>query len=70
MQNASGKKRVIDYILVRNDQWIGHIERKVQPFYARVGAKPSNLSDHYAMEADINFNTVVSDNSPLLSVRK
>ena len=70
MQNASGKKRVIDYILVRNDQWIGHIERKVQPFYARVGAKPSNLSDHYAMEAVIHFNEPHIKNSILLSAVK
>ena len=69
-QNVSGKKKVIDYILVRNDQWIHKIERKVQTFYARIGRKPSNLSDHYAMEAVINFNTSLSMNSTLVSANK
>jgi len=62
-RSAMGKKSLIDYILVRNEQWIGHIERKVQTFYAKIGGKSSNLSDHYAMEANINFNA-----APLIPV--
>jgi len=65
-----GKKRVIDYILVRNEQWIERIERKVQTFYARIGQKSSNLSDHYAMEAVIHFNEPHIKNSILLSAVK
>jgi len=68
VRNVLGKKRVIDYILVRNEQWIDHIERKVQTFYARIGHKSSNLSDHYAMEANINFNATA--HTALLSVTK
>jgi len=62
-----GKKRVIDYILVRNGQWIKHIERKVQTFCANIGHESSNLSDHYAMEAHINFNDSSIENTILLS---
>jgi len=63
-----GKKRVLDYILVRNGQWIEHIERKIQTFYTSIGQKPSNLSDHYAMEAHINFNETLLDNGNLVPV--
>jgi endonuclease/exonuclease/phosphatase family metal-dependent hydrolase len=69
-RTAFGKKKVIDYILVRNEQLINHIERKVQTFYARIGRKSSNLSDHYAMEAKVNFNTILSANSQLISTIK
>ncbi len=56
MQNIVGKKSLIDYILVRNEKWINHIERKIETFYATIGQETANLSDHYAMEAHINFN--------------
>ncbi|ADQ79481.1 Endonuclease/exonuclease/phosphatase [Paludibacter propionicigenes WB4] len=65
-RNAQGEKKVIDYILVRNEQLIHRIERKVHTFYARIGEKSSNLSDHYAMEANIVFNTVPTAVSSLL----
>ncbi|MEI8087440.1 MAG: hypothetical protein WCG93_14620, partial [Paludibacter sp.] len=55
--------RVIDYVLVRNAELIHKIERKVQTFYSQVSGKATNLSDHYAMEFNVNFNTVVVDNS-------
>lgn len=69
-RSASGKKCVIDYILVRNEQWIGHIERKVQTFYTKIGRRSSNLSDHYAMEANINFNIAPLDKVLLVTVAK
>ena len=65
-RNAQGEKKVIDYILVRNEQLIHRIERKVHTFYARIGQKSSNLSDHYAMEANIVFNAVPTAVSSLL----
>jgi endonuclease/exonuclease/phosphatase family metal-dependent hydrolase len=65
-----GKKRVIDYILVRNEQWIDRIERKVQTFYARIGHTSSNLSDHYAMEAVIHFNEPALNHTVLLTAAK
>jgi len=68
--NVLGKKRVIDYILVRNEQWIKHIERKVQTFKTRIGHKSANLSDHYAMEADIFFYPPVLNENSLLSAVK
>ena len=70
VQNAQGKKRVIDYILVRNDQFIHQIERTVKTFYEKIGQRPSNLSDHYAMEAVINFNPSLSLNAVLASAAK
>ena len=70
VQNAQGKKRVIDYILVRNDQFIHQIERTVKTFYEKIGQRPSNLSDHYAMEAVINFNPSLSLNTVLASTAK
>jgi len=69
-RNAMGEKKVIDYILVRNEQWINHIERKIQTFYVRIGQKSSNLSDHYAMEASINFNVIPVSNPLLVTVAK
>jgi len=71
VKNALGKKKVIDYILVRNDQFIHQIERSVKTFYEKIGKRPSNLSDHYAMEAVINFNSsAMSLNGTLASVVK
>ncbi|MDR3653065.1 MAG: sphingomyelin phosphodiesterase [Paludibacter sp.] len=67
VRKESGKKKVIDYILIRNDQWINRIERKVQTFYAMVGREHSNLSDHYAMQADIDFNTSLLIKNTLIS---
>ena len=69
-RNAMGKKSLIDYILVRNEKRIGHIERKVQTFYTKIGSKSSNLSDHYAMEANINFNTTPLNSALLVTVAK
>jgi len=71
VKNALGKKKVIDYILVRNDQFIHRIERSVKTFYEKIGHRSSNLSDHYAMEAVINFNSsAMSLNGTLASVVK
>ena len=70
VQNVHGKKKVIDYILVRNDQFIHRIERSVKTFYAKIGQRPSNLSDHYAMVAVINFNPTLSLNNVLASAVK
>lgn len=70
VQNVHGKKRVIDYILVRNDQFIHQIERTVKTFYSKIGQRPSNLSDHYAMEAVIDFNPSLALNTVLASASK
>ena len=65
-----GKKCVIDYILVRNEQWIKHIERKINTFKTKTGRKSTNLSDHYAMEANISFNASILKREVLLSAAK
>jgi len=69
-KTPNGKKRVIDYVLVRNGNLIHNIERKVQTFFSQVSGRTSNLSDHYAMEFNVNFATPVdSTNAKLYSVR-
>ena len=68
VRKASGEKKLIDYILVRNQQWIGNIERKVQTFYEKIGHTPANLSDHYAMEANVYFTEPVLENELLYSL--
>ncbi|MDD4968045.1 MAG: sphingomyelin phosphodiesterase [Paludibacter sp.] len=68
--NVLGKKRVIDYFLVRNEKWIKHIERKVQTFKTRIGTKSAHLSDHYALEAEIKFHPTILNDTMLLSAVK
>lgn len=53
--NPNGRKRVIDYVLVRNEALIDKIERKVQTFFTNFKGNASYLSDHYAMELCVNF---------------
>lgn len=57
VRNQGQKKKLIDYILVRNEYLIHKVERKVQTFYSKIGKKFSHLSDHYALEAEIHFNS-------------
>jgi len=56
-RNGTGKCKIIDYVLVRNLELIHKIERTVQTFYSQVAGKATNLSDHYAMEFKVSFNT-------------
>lgn len=66
----NGKKRIIDYVLVRNGDLIHNVERKVQTFFSRVGGRTSNLSDHYAMEFNVNFaNSTDTLNTKLYSLK-
>lgn len=52
---ANGKRKILDYALVRNEGLIEKLERKVQTFLSSFGEVESNLSDHYAMELCVNF---------------
>ncbi|VBB48317.1 Endonuclease/exonuclease/phosphatase [uncultured Paludibacter sp.] len=54
-QERTGKRRIIDYVLVRNLEWFHNIERKVNTFYVKSSNYSGNLSDHYAIEASILF---------------
>jgi len=51
----NGKRKILDYALVRNASVISTVERKVQTFLSGIGDAESHLSDHYAMEFSINF---------------
>ena len=55
VKNQGEKRKLIDYILVRNENFIQKIERRIQTFYLQIGEKFTHLSDHYALEAEIHF---------------
>lgn len=52
---ANGKRKILDYALVRNDDTIERMERKVQTFFTNMGNRETHLSDHYAMEISVNL---------------
>ena len=52
----NGKKQLIDYVLVRNNNSIKDIDRKVSVFKNHLKGLVSDLSDHYGIEATIHFN--------------
>ncbi len=54
-KRLNGKKWLIDYILVRNSQLIQNIHRKVSIFQGNNKNTAIDLSDHYAIEAIIDF---------------
>ena len=56
-QRTNGKKRLIDYVLVRNSKLIQQIHRKVSIFHGQTQTLVTDLSDHYAIEATIDFGT-------------
>jgi endonuclease/exonuclease/phosphatase family metal-dependent hydrolase len=55
-RKANGKSRLIDYILVRNINLFKSITRKVRVFNGVQNNKVFSLSDHYGIEAIIDFN--------------
>jgi len=54
-KKESKQLKVIDYVLTRNTHLINKIERRVSCFLATVKGKNTNLSDHYAIEFVVNF---------------
>ena len=69
-KSPQGKRKVIDYVLVRNSSLIHKIERKAQTFLTSIGKQVTNLSDHYAMEFQVNFApTITNTSSQLFSER-
>jgi endonuclease/exonuclease/phosphatase family metal-dependent hydrolase len=50
-----GKSEIIDYILTRNTHLIDKINRNIVEFYHHDNAIQTHLSDHYAMEAVVQF---------------
>jgi endonuclease/exonuclease/phosphatase family metal-dependent hydrolase len=65
--NSNGKSRVIDYVLVRNEELIHRIERKVQTFFTSMKGNATYLSDHYAMEFSVKFPVSESDEISLFN---
>jgi endonuclease/exonuclease/phosphatase family metal-dependent hydrolase len=57
----NGKRRIIDYVLIRNENRLDKMERKVRQFLANAmeglqSKTPiTELSDHYAMEITLSF---------------
>ena len=56
-QKENGEKQLIDYVLVRNHDAIIDIERQVFVLKGCIRDIDSNLSDHYGIEATVNFCT-------------
>ncbi len=54
-QMRTGKRKTIDYVLIRNSRWVKKIERKVNTFFENNTKYTGNLSDHYAIEAEVVF---------------
>jgi len=52
----NGNKQLIDYVLVRNTNAINDIERQVFVLKGCIRDVDSDLSDHYGIEATVNFN--------------
>ena len=50
-----GRKKLIDYFLLRNDELVHRIERKIRAFQRMVGDELHHLSDHHALEAEIHL---------------
>ena len=62
-QKENGEKQLIDYVLVRNQKAIKDIERQVCVLKGCIRDIVSDLSDHYGIEATVNFS-----NPPPLSL--
>ncbi|HOJ66831.1 MAG TPA: sphingomyelin phosphodiesterase [Paludibacteraceae bacterium] len=54
-RKREGKRKTIDYVLIRNEQWIKEIKRRVNTFYEESSRYIGHLSDHYALEAELVF---------------
>lgn len=55
LRKPYGRKKLIDYFLLRNGEFIHRIERKVRAFQRMVGEELHHLSDHHALEAEIHL---------------
>jgi sphingomyelin phosphodiesterase len=51
----NGKKMLIDYVLVRNTDYISAIRRRISVFKEFLNDSENDLSDHYGIEARISF---------------
>ena len=56
-QKENGQMQLIDYVLVRNLKAIKDIQRQVFVIKGYAGDIVSDLSDHYGIEATVNFGT-------------
>ncbi len=54
-KKQNGKKQLIDYVLVRNSKLIKNIQRKISVIRQYRNNILLELSDHYAVEATLNF---------------
>jgi sphingomyelin phosphodiesterase len=54
-QKKDGKKQLIDYILIRNKQLVNNISRRILVLKEYKDKREFNLSDHYGIEASIQF---------------
>lgn len=57
-RKANGKKQMIDYVLVRNGSLFNNIHRKISVLRASGNNRIKDLSDHYGVEALVEFPNV------------
>ena len=69
-KKEDGKKRIIDYVLVSNAEIIQSIRRKVTILRDFQKNEFVELSDHYGIEASINFNPLVTSDYLLGDVQQ
>jgi len=55
-KRKNGRKYLIDYVLIRNSKLISNINRKISIIRHRTNDFITELSDHYGIEAIIDFN--------------
>ena len=54
-RRENGSQQLIDYILLRNSGLVKNIQRRIAVFRRYHNNAPMELSDHYAVEAVVNF---------------
>ncbi len=66
-KRADGRKQMIDYVLIRNSKFFRSVKRKIAVRIAPAHHKYKDLSDHYGVEAILEFigNNDVSSIIPL-----
>jgi endonuclease/exonuclease/phosphatase family metal-dependent hydrolase len=57
-KKVNGKKSMIDYVLVRNTKFIQSVKRRISVLRENKNNQNLDLSDHYGVEALVNFASV------------
>ena len=66
-KKPNGKKQLIDYVLVRNSRFIKNIQRRISVLRGYHNNTLLELSDHFGIEARLNFERSTDLVNPLLT---